>query len=372
MMTDARFRLGSTVVEIAGDHTVARLVRRELELCADNAAAPHIRFILTEKPLPQIPAGVNVVGPVFALPDKAWIHWDPIGYRALVSWDQRERPGFDVQVQIMPFPGRPFIPTFVHRWRNLTYISPWEQRAYSFVNGVLESLLLFLGESTALLHTSVVERGGQAVCFPSTGGTGKTTLSLLLTMRHGFRWLADDIALITEDGRASLYPRHVMMYAYSLLGLSTLERAFLRRRSILDRVHWMLRQYTHGPKRVRRRVPPDVLFGDRIAESAAIERVLFLVRCPGSDFQREEVSPRRLAGMCTHIILSEYSHYINYLRYWEATGLAPVTVEMLQSRVADLYERAFARATECALIRIPLSATPAMLEEFIVRVVEDV
>ena len=370
---DARYRLGNTVVEIVGDHPVADLVRRELELVSDNTSIPDIKLVLTEKPLPKIPANASCVGTVFALPDRAWIHFDSIGYRALISLscDHHALPRLNIQVQILPLRIKPYIPTFVRRWRNWTFLTPREQRAYSFINGVLESLLLFFGKNTSLLHASVVEKSGCAICFPSTGGTGKTTLSLLLATRHGFRWMADDIALLTGDGRVSLYPRYIMMYPYNLQGLTTLSRTFFRRRNMLDRIHWMVKAQINGPKGVRRRVPPNMLFGERLVKTAPISQVFFLVRCPVLGFQQEDVLPRRLADICTHVILAEYSHYINYLRYWEATGFAPITVEILRAHLSDTYERAFAQAMKCQLIRIPVSATPAMLEEFIVKVIED-
>jgi len=133
----------------------------------------------------------------------------------------------------------------------------------------------------------------------------------------------------------------------------------------------MVKAQINGPKGVRRRVPPNMLFGERLVKTAPISQVFFLVRCPVLGFQQEDVLPRRLADICTHVILAEYSHYINYLRYWEATGFAPITVEILRANLSDTYERAFAQAMKCQLIRIPVSATPAMLEEFIVKVIED-
>jgi len=365
-----KFRLGDTIVEIVGDHPVADLVRRELEPVSVNTSTSDIGFIITENPLPKIPANAKCVGPVFALPDKAWIHFDSIGYRTLIAFNHHTMPSLDIQVQLLPYSHKN-IPTFVRRWRNWTYLTPWEQRAYSFINGILESTLLFFSKSTSLLHASVVEKEGCAICFPSTGGIGKTTVSLQLVVHHGFRWMADDIALIVEDGRVSLNPRYIMIYPYNLQGLSTLSRTFFRQRNLFDRIHWMIKASIRGPKGVRRRVPPEMLFGARLAKTAHMGQIFFLARCPVLDFQLEDISPHKLAEMCTNIILAEYSYYVNYLYYWESTGFAPITVGDLRVRLAHTYERAFSKAIKCQLVRIPVSATPVDLRRFIMKVIED-
>lgn len=365
------FKLGKIRVEIDGDHSIVELVCRELAPCTVDDATSDIRFILTERALPDIPRDAKSIGSVFALPDRVWIHWDAIGYRVLVSWAQNAKPKVNVQVQVLPVRRRLFIPTVVYRWRNWTYLSPLEQRAYSFINGVLESVLLFFGEGTGLLHASAVEREGQAVLFPSTGGTGKTTLSLLLVKRHGFKYLADDIALVTADGQVHLYPRYIMIYAYSLQGFNDIERLFLQKRNLGDRIHWVFMKRMRGPKGVRRRVSPTELYGGNIATTAPIHRVLFLVRYPGDEFRKVEVSPAELAKMSSQIILCEYSFYISYLRYWEATGHAPLNVNELQVRMSDLYKQAFAHALECAVIHILFGATPHMLERYITGVLKD-
>ena len=100
-MAGKLFLLGNTVVEISGDHPVADLVRREQAPCTVDGMVPDIHFVLTSETLPNIPENTKAIGPVFALPDRAWIYWDRIGYRVLVSWTQNTKPRINVQVQIL-------------------------------------------------------------------------------------------------------------------------------------------------------------------------------------------------------------------------------------------------------------------------------
>jgi len=62
----------------------------------------------------------------------------------------------------------------------------------------------------------------------------------------------------------------------------------------------------------------------------------------------------------------------------EATGLVTAFGSWISKRAtrsslraADMRERAFAPPMKCDLVRIPLSVTPATVEESVVKVIED-
>lgn len=370
-MDSAEFKLGETIVRIAGDHPVVDVVHRELETNKISDTSADIAFTLSADPLPKMPDRVASVGPVFASGEKAWLHWDAMGFRILITLsDDRSQP-IDVRVQVLSQGARSRIPEVLLRFRKRTFISPLEQLGYSFINGVLESILLIFGGHTGMIHASSIERSGEAILFPSTGGTGKTTLSLLLVSRHGFNYLADDISFVSPEGIAYFYPRYVMMYPYSLQGLSDIERAFLQRRSAVDKFHWNVGKKFLGPKGVRRRVAPHDLYGNRVADSAPIRRVYFLVRQPVNEFSTTRAERSAIAEISSHILLAEYSYYINYFRYWEATGEAPFEIESLRKKWASTYEKAFSGAKEVSIIRIPMNATPLELEKYFLGVFGD-
>ena len=359
------FKLGKTVVRITGEHPVVDLIIDELNknrVERPLSPGPSIEFFLSEKRLPDMSTEVRVVGPVFALPDRAWIHFDNVGYRVFIlGW---EEGSIKVQVQILPRRKQRFIPLWAYRWRNWTFMSPLEQQAYKFINGILEDILLLFGNNTGLLHASAIEQNGNAVLFPSTGGVGKTTLSLLLVSQYHFNYISDDISLVSDDGFVFFYPRKIMMYPYSFQGYENLEKWFLSKRSFGDRLHWFWRKQFYGLKGGRRRVKARELYNNKVSQQGKIKDVYFLVRYPADFFKIEKVQPRTVASISSQIILAEYSYYINYLRYWEATGCAPLTVEFVRKRLYKIYEAAFRRSNNYILY-IPADAPPQILVNYV-------
>ena len=62
-----------------------------------------------------------------------------------------------------------------------------------------------------LLHAAVMSRNGRAAIFPAPSGTGKSTLSALLSLA-GWRLLSDEFAILTaEDGRLRASPRPISL-----------------------------------------------------------------------------------------------------------------------------------------------------------------
>ena len=368
MVGGATFRLAETIIEIQGDHPVVNNINHELAPNKIKKESPNIVFKLSTDPLPNIPSNIVGVGPVFATEERAWLHLDAVGFRLLITFSDDLSQPIDVRVQIQEKNFRNLLPATISRWRTRTFITPLEQMGYAFINGILETMLMLFGKQTAMIHASSIEHSGETILFPSTGGTGKTTLSLLLVSRHGFNYLADDISLVSPEGLAYFYPRYVMMYPYSLQGLSNIESVFLQGRSPSDRFHWNLGKRLFGPKGVRRRVPPHDLYKNNIIDKAPIGRVYFLVRHPANDFSITRVSPSRIAEMSSHILLTEYSYYINYLRYWEATGEAPFKIESLRQKWIGVYKEAFSTVRDISIIRIPIHASPLELEKYFLDV----
>tara|TARA_R110002167_G_scaffold81834_10_gene223694 strand:+ start:2018 stop:2941 length:924 start_codon:yes stop_codon:yes gene_type:complete len=70
----------------------------------------------------------------------------------------------------------------------------------AFILGACLGVLL-IQRGQLVLHASVVEKNGVTVAFAGAGGAGKSTLVSLL-VEHGFRVLADNIAVIESEGHS--------------------------------------------------------------------------------------------------------------------------------------------------------------------------
>lgn len=83
---------------------------------------------------------------------------------------------------------------------------PFGARAERFMallrHGLLQPVTgqLLAREGMLTLHASAVERGGRALVFTGLNGCGKSGLALYLVARCGFRFMADNFALVQPAG----------------------------------------------------------------------------------------------------------------------------------------------------------------------------
>src|SRR5690606_2404963 len=98
------------------------------------------------------------------------------------------------------------VKSYRSKLRGMQYTHPYEEAGQLFHEACLiPALALFFYQRIVPLHASSFEApGGAGVLVVGTGGVGKTTSELELIRANGFRFLADDISLISGDGR--LYP----------------------------------------------------------------------------------------------------------------------------------------------------------------------
>ena len=364
------FGIGSVGWSITGDHPIVGLVAEELAPLAVSRPRIRLRVHVTDEPGPAVPRDASGMGTVWAVPGQAWFRCDH-GFDVHLRSPDGDA-AISIHLQVKEPPHRLPLPSAVRRWQDRTHLTPLEQQAYGFLTDVLEPLLLMYAHELALLHSSAVLRDGKALLVASTERAGKTSSAAQLISRRGWTFLADDIAPISSDGTAYLYPRRVMVYPSSVAGSAELERRFLFALRPGDRFAWTLSRYARGESRVRRRVPAAALYGSgALARQGAIGAVVRLVRRPGVAFRMEAVPPGELARQCRHLIAAEYGRRLDALRCWEATGNAPLTPDELLERQEETMRAAFERAARTCVLHAPEAASPGEVALHCERALEE-
>jgi hypothetical protein len=119
----------------------------------------------------------------------------------------------------------------------------------------LMQVVLLQGDAS-FIHASCVEKDGQALLLPAWGGVGKTSLMYQMVVFGGWRFLADDLAILARDGAVYLNPDPIAVYPYNLLGLPKVREQVMRRQSALGRLQWQVGEILRGPSGVGRRMSP--------------------------------------------------------------------------------------------------------------------
>lgn len=245
----------------------------------------------------------------------------------------------------------------LRRMADMQYTSR-EERAGVIFHEWVACPAAYWAPDLALVHASSFSDARGVTLIGGTGGTGKTSLALELCRRHGFRFVADDISFVGEDGHVWPNLAWPKIYAYNVEGDPELARRLLGGRTAADRLHWALHR-RRGATFVRRRMAPADLYDGVDREGGPLYRYVILVREDRSDIHISDLSPARAATMSIQVMQAEYAGFHNHL-HWHAVNRAAedrppsVSVSEALHRQRDVLARVLGQA-QCQIARIPRS-----------------
>lgn len=258
--------------------------------------------------------------------------------------------------------GRPMDDAY--RWLHRQFTSRADMLGQIIHEHVLTPRML-LHPDRALLHAASILRTGadRPICIGGTGGSGKTSLMLEACCRHGWSFVADDIAVMHVDGR--LYPNfsYPKIYGYNLDAFPELKPQLHHDSFFGSRLHWFAHRL-RGPSKVRRRVDPRQLFN--LPARAALEapaHYVILNRGDGSDFSLRALDRERAAEASIQVLHTELSTFLAHLR-WSSFNrlLLGAPINDITTRFHEVWRKRLESAlsnTECYQLNFPASATHA-------------
>lgn len=352
------YALGALRFTIEGEHPVVRYLADEFAPLRLQAApeTPHIRFRFVSA-LPRM-TGASHVPPLTIGDDRFALARGRLSYQVVQT-----AAGLDVAI----LPGRldavrRLAPDGLVRLTDWNHLTRYETIAKNFVYDVFDYVSqiaqLPLGQSH--LHASSFERDGTGVAIIAWGGVGKTTAMLKLVLEDGWRYLSDDLVTVDRAGTLWRSPKRLQVYAYNVANEEGIRRSLMSGRSLADRVAWSFRHALRGPKRVRRRVSAEQLFGEAAAApSAALRHAIYIERVDCRDFDVQQITVDQLARRATATVLKELHPFADLslaLHSGERHPVLPSLEAMHEATCATL--RAALSRLQPLSVRIPLSAGP--------------
>lgn len=91
----------------------------------------------------------------------------------------------------------------------------------------------------AMIHTASIETDGTAHLVTAQTDTGKTTTMLQLLKSGAFKFMADDLMIVNEDGQIWSYPKPLTISAHTLRAVNASKLGFIQRLGlpIQSRIH---------------------------------------------------------------------------------------------------------------------------------------
>ena len=248
--------------------------------------------------------------------------------------------------------------------KDWNYLTKSEQLAKDFAYNVFDWVTqiyqLKLGQT--YIHASAMTKGDRTVAFLASGGVGKTSAVLKFCTEYVWRYISDDLAVIDDAGVIFRSPKRLQIYGYNIIGEKEIGARLLRGHSILDRTAWELRRVLLGPKRVRRRVSAEHLFGSAgVAGSGKLTDLIFLERRSEAGCAITDISGSEIAKRMASIVMEEIEPYSTIHRRIMAAGSnqlpAPSSVEAL---TLEVLQHAF-RNVPAKLVAVGPNVTPTSL-----------
>jgi serine kinase of HPr protein (carbohydrate metabolism regulator) len=350
--------LGKLHFTIAGDHPVAVHLADEFAplLVSDGPESAQLRFSFVNE-LPSM-HGASHVGALRILDDRFAVERGGMSYQAVEREDS-------IDVSIVPRPlstAHRMAPEALLRCADWNHLTRFETTAKNFVYDMFDYLTqivqLPLGQSH--LHASSFEKDGRGVAIIAWGGVGKTTAMLKLVLEDGWRYLSDDLVTIDRDGMLWRSPKRLQIYAYNVANQERIRNVLMSGRSMVDRASWTLRRVVRGPKRVRRRVSAEDLFGaDATAAHARLTTAIYIERVDDSGFSTNNLTVARLADRAAATVMSEIQPFVDLSMAMHSGDRHPVLpgIEAMYEATRSVLAEGFASVRPLA-VRIPLSAGP--------------
>lgn len=352
MLTTHRLRLLGRTVELHyADDLIGRTLADELVLYPKAADSEETDLVIRFGPLPpSLPQSTN--------PSVHTEH--PEGFvarytMATVDYRFGEDRLRSVDLQINVPESRLW--KHVQRFADMQFTSR-EMRAGMILHELALVPAAALDPEAFPVHASALEApDGSVILFGGTGGVGKTSLCLELCLNAGYRFVADDIAVLGPEGRAFPNLAYPKIYGYNLSGNSPLHTAVFTDRGTLDRLHWHLHRL-RGPDKVRRRASPEVLYGEHSRDGGPVKRYVILARTHRPDIRLDAVSPDEAASLSVPVLEAELSTFLNHVR-WHMYNRRLSNQEALvhPATLVARWESGLTRAlrdTECFVARIPV------------------
>lgn len=225
---------------------------------------------------------------------------------------------------------------------------------------LLFSQLWNLENNCSYLHASAVDLNGKSVIFSADSGVGKSALLFRLSKEKGFKFIADDLTLISENTKAFFQGRCLSVKPYHLSFFPFLTEKLKTLMGSVQSLQWSIIK----DDRLTFRIAPCEVFNETMEESE-ITSIIHLCNHNLDTFEVKDISTQKLLKYIMPIFTNEFflaHHKLNTLASLPNSSFIS-SVEMLQ-RSEMIYSASFSNI-RLRLVLVPYRSNPNDLYYFL-------
>jgi hypothetical protein len=182
-----------------------------------------------------------------------------------------------------------------------------------------ESILvpsMYFDNDKCLIHSAgFSDANRMGILVGGTGGVGKTSMELSLCTEGEYKFLCDDIAVVSNDGNIHPNLAFPKIYGYNMEDNDVLKAKVFKQRSLIDKAAFKFRYYLKGPDKVRRKMSPKELFAGYENAPVPLGKYFILVKERRPSIECLAVDKKVAARMTVEIMSAEYWRFHNHLRW---------------------------------------------------------
>ena len=223
---------------------------------------------------------------------------------------------------------------------------------------LLFSQLWNLENNCSYIHAASVERNNQAILFSADSGVGKSSLLLQLSLNKGYKFIADDLTILSKEGEVffqgrsiSIKPYHITLYNFLLDKLNM---------SCIQKLQWKIVR----DNRLTFRIAPKKIFYDT-SNGSKINRVIHLCNYTKKEFMIKDINSSELIKYTIPILTNELFLANNKLdKLASLPGSYFVSTNKIYTGSKEIFLNAFKKA-DIKLVFVPYKSSPVDLFNFL-------
>ena len=210
------------------------------------------------------------------------------------------------------------------------------------------------------IHASAIQVNGESILFAADSGVGKSSLLFKLSQDDNFKFIADDLTIISHQAKSyyqgrclSIKPYHLNFYNFLFDRLSLLM-------SRMQKLQWKF----FNDNRLTYRMSPNDLFAS-VIEKSNVKSIIHLCNHDKETFEIKNITSKELLNFTIPILTNELflaNHKLNTLA---SLPFSPFqSADKIYMASEDVFISAFNRVS-LKLVLVPYMSNPNDLYDFL-------
>ena len=210
------------------------------------------------------------------------------------------------------------------------------------------------------LHASAIEVNGESILFSADSGVGKSSLLFKFSQIGPFKFIADDLTIISDQAESYYQGRCLSVKPYHLIFYDFLANRLSLLMSRMQKLQWKFLK----DNRLNYRLSPNDLFPS-ICEKSKIKSIIHLCNHDKESFEIKDISNEELVNFTIPILTNELFLANRKLNTLASLPLSPFqSTAKIYSASEDIFNSAF-KNVSLKLVFVPYMSNPNDLYDFL-------